>query len=108
MGDVIAYLYFIASQGQPGNALRGRQVFEGVRCGACHTVGGVGQGIGLDLSPSGAVRHPIELATAMWNHGAIMAQWVRERQLPWPTFVGNDMADLQQYLLTSQPASPSR
>ncbi len=104
MADVIAYLYFIASQGEPGDAMRGRQAFERLRCGACHAVGGVGERIGPDLSQSGAVRHPIELATAMWNHGGIMAQWVRERNLAWPTLTGNDVADLQKYLLTFQPA----
>jgi hypothetical protein len=63
----------------------------------------VGEHIGPDLAQSQAVRHPIELATAMWNHGAIMAQWVRERQLPWPTLRGNDVDDLQKYLLSVQP-----
>jgi cytochrome c2 len=103
MADVIAYLYFIGLQGEPGDAMRGRQAFERLRCGACHAVGGVGGHIGPDLAQSQAVRHPIELATAMWNHGAIMAQWVRERQLPWPTLRGNDVDDLQKYLLSVQP-----
>jgi hypothetical protein len=40
MGDVVAYLYFIASQGEPGDATWGRQAFERLRCGACHAVGG--------------------------------------------------------------------
>ncbi|MBI3326387.1 MAG: c-type cytochrome [Nitrospinae bacterium] len=108
MADVIAYLYFIAAQGEAGEHTQGRVVFDRLRCGACHAAGGSGRGIGPDLGQSRAVRHPIELAAAMWNHGAVMAQWVRERHLPWPIFVGNDMADLQRYLATAQPSSPSQ
>ncbi|MBI4639436.1 MAG: c-type cytochrome [Candidatus Tectomicrobia bacterium] len=108
MADVIAYLYFIALQGEPGDAIRGRQSFERLRCEACHPVEGVGKKIGPDLVQSKAIRQPIELATAMWNHGPIMAKWVQERNLPWPAVVGNDVADLQIYLLTLQPSSPSQ
>jgi len=102
MADVIAYLYFMALQGEPGDAMRGRRAFERLRCGACHAVGGVGEHIGPDMAQSQAVRHPIELATAMWNHGAVMAQWVRERDLPWPTLRGNDVDDLQRFFLSVQ------
>ena len=104
MADLIAYLfaerYFEAS----GSPVRGARVFEVKGCASCHTPDG--KGLGPALSSWQGRISPIALATALWNHGPVMLEQMRERQMPWPVFQPGEMVDLMEFL--NQGAAPAR
>jgi mono/diheme cytochrome c family protein len=100
MADVIAYMYSIHYSGEPGDAARGKELFSSKGCMRCHAVRGEGGDIGPDLGTSEWVKSPVITAQVMWNHAPIMAAKMKETNLPWPKFEGNEMADLFEYLKT--------
>ncbi len=96
MADLVAYLfaerYFEAS----GGAAKGARVFEVKGCAACHL--GDTRGAAPDLSGWRGRVSPVDLATAMWNHGPVMLGRMREQQIPWPEFRPGEMVDLMEFL----------
>ncbi len=104
VSDLVAYLYFIGFFDPPGDPARGRAVFGSKGCVRCHAVGGRGGTVGPDLARSQAVLSPVEAARLMWNHAPFMEARMKELGISWPTFEGDDMADLLAYL-ASLPGS---
>lgn len=100
MADLVAFLYTLQYFAEPGNAARGREVFERKGCAACHGVSGRGGAGAPDLTKTLGKASPIEIAAAMWNHGSAMAQEARARGVPWPNLDGRDLADLVEFLRT--------
>lgn len=94
MADLIAYLfaerYFEAS----GNAERGRQRFEEKGCAACHG----GKGVGPNLAGWRGAGSPIPVATALWNHGPLMLEKMKQQRIPWPRFRPGEIVDLMEFL----------
>jgi cytochrome c2 len=103
MADIVAYLYSLQLQDDPGRPEKGRDIVER-RCMSCHTLNGEGAGISPDLEVIGKIGSPLEMITAMWNHAPDMREAQLEQELKWPTLEGEDMADLYAYLLTLSPA----
>jgi putative heme-binding domain-containing protein len=71
--QVIAYvrvLSRIVPSQSTGNARRGQQVYGTKGCGACHTVGGHGGGIGPDLTAIGARSSAAEILTSLLDPDA--------------------------------------
>ncbi len=67
---IVAYLRSLAVSKRAGavsgDAVRGRSIFDGKgACASCHSVGGVGSGVGPDLTRIGAVRGALELERAL-------------------------------------------
>ncbi len=98
MADLVAFLYSLPYFDQPGNQARGREVFEGKGCAACHGASGRGGTGAPDLAKTLGAAPPIAIAAAMWNHGFAMEQVARARGLPWPDLDGRDLADLVEFL----------
>jgi cytochrome c2 len=98
MADVIAFLYYLRFYKTGGDARGGERVFTRKGCSNCHT--GEGPTIGPPLSGSPAVRTPLALATAMWNHAPAMYDRVQLERVEWPRFEGDEMRDLAVYLRT--------
>jgi len=99
MADLIAYLFALQYEGEPGQPQRGQQVFEQKRCVDCHTLS--------DAAPGPAERaSAVGMGHAIWRHGAAMADRMAEAGIPWPTFEGTEMADLIAYLRSAGPVSP--
>ncbi len=98
MAHLFAYLYTARYVDEPGDAYRGKQLFETKGCIRCHAVHGNGGGRGPDLAPFGYLMTPIAWTQAMWNHAPAMEAEFRKRGLPWPTFQGGEMNDLLAYL----------
>lgn len=105
-GDLIAFLFTVEYFDPPGNPDAGEAVFNEKRCVLCHQVGGVGGVVGPDLNRLGQTPSPIQVATAMWNHGPAMAESLRERGIVRPNFTGAELIDLIAYL-KSASAGPS-
>ena len=97
-GDLIAFLFTVEYFDPPGDPSAGEVAFNEKQCIACHQVGGVGGVVGPDLDPLGQPPSPIQVATAMWNHGPAMSERLQERGIPRPTFKGAELINLVAYL----------
>jgi mono/diheme cytochrome c family protein len=85
----------------PGNPEVGRQLFQQKRCATCHGPAGRG-GIGPDLRHSRKEFHRglTQVGALMWNHGPAIWQKMAEMGITFPTFEGQEMADLVAFLYT--------
>jgi mono/diheme cytochrome c family protein len=96
-----------AQQGQDlpvqsiGDPQKGAQLFSSMGCSSCHSYGGSG---GTDAPPLDFMKgklSPSEVADMsgiIWNHVPGMLPHFKEEGVPFPTFSGNQMADLIAYL----------
>jgi cytochrome c2 len=114
-----AYRYYQTAFGEPGDPEGGRRVFVAKGCAGCHDDDAVHGRRGPNLQRYRGRFSGLYLAQAMWNHGPEMAQAMKARGVPWPTFSGREMADLVAYLqrghtgppasdLAFQPGNPRR
>lgn len=94
MADLIAYLFAQRYFEGAGNFERGRQTFATKGCAGCHGTGGVAP----DLAKLKGNLSPIAFATALWNHGSVMLQAMRDRQMTWPRFQPGEVTDLMEFL----------
>ena len=57
----------------PGSSTRGAELFRKKACVECHAFSGVGGNIAPDLAqPTARAHTPMQLASALWNHGPRM------------------------------------
>lgn len=94
------------SQEAPGNAGRGRAVFEEKRCAQCHVPRGQ-QGIGPPLDLVRRTQGALELAGRLWNHAPAMAALLSQQGLEWPRLNPEEMADLMAYLQADSSRDPA-
>lgn len=99
--DISAYLYFLRFFDEPGNATRGRYLFNEKGCSRCHPLSGKGtEGEpGLDQFPQNI--SPIFMSQMIWNHGPVMISRMVKLGIKWPVFEGTEMMDLLEYIKTN-------
>jgi len=102
MGALIAFLTSVNSFAAPGDATRGQATFTQKQCIRCHQVGGVGGVIGPGLDYLGQAG-PIEVASAMWNHGPGMAEAMRAQGIERPSLTAGELANLLAYFHVAAP-----
>jgi mono/diheme cytochrome c family protein len=95
------YLNFID---EPGDANRGRTLFEQHSCARCHQFGGQGGTTGPRLDELKDVVSSLFLAQALWNHGPEMAAKMTDLKIERQRFADDDVADLVAYLRGDKPA----
>ena len=105
-GDLIAFLFTLDYFDPRGNEELGRRLFTEKRCAVCHQVGGAGGVVGPNLDGLKQYGSPIYLATAMWNHGPQMAEVMKAKGIPRPTFKDSDLRDLIAYVNAASPVLP--
>ena len=108
MDDLVAYLLFINFLHEPGSVDKGRTLFSQKGCSQCHELFPGGSSTGPPLGRAMLAAPPIQVAQAMWNHGTQMTAKMRERQVPWSTFEGQEMADLLAFLGGTVEPLPGR
>ncbi len=123
MADLLAFLtayrYYLARVGEPGSPARGRELFDRKDCSSCHGGPADFHKKGPSLVKYQRDASAIYIAQAMWNHGAEMAQVMRDSGVRWPKFTGREMGDMLAYLQTGndsnsaervyyEPGSPRR
>lgn len=106
MADLISYLFVERYFEVTGNQTRGRRVFEVKGCSTCHLP--AGEGVGPDLGIWRGRVTPVALATAMWNHGPVMLETMRQQKMPWPAFQPREMVDLMEFLNQGAQSKRSR
>lgn len=98
MEDLFAFLTMVSSLDEAGNSAAGRLVFQTKRCVECHSIRGAGGKVGPDLASVNSNRNPVGWIAAMWNHAPGMFRAMAEKGVSFPSFQGNEMADLQAYI----------
>jgi len=116
MNDLIAYVSggqggaeFDARSGSVlrGSAEHGWKVFQ-AKCIQCHSVNGEGGKIGPELGPDLDLPHTTaRFAAVLWNHAPAMLARARQASLPLPTLEGEEIKDVQTFLISLQYFEPS-
>lgn len=95
---LIEFLYFIDYLGRPGEADRGRSLFQDKGCNGCHSVGGPVDGNVSDLGDLPQYASPLYVAERIWNHGPAMLESMLSSNIPPPRFEDGDLADISAYI----------
>jgi mono/diheme cytochrome c family protein len=106
-GDLIAFLHSLGFFDPVGDPDNGKEVFATKGCVSCHQIGGVGGVVGPDLGTTGRSVAPIQVATAMWNHGPSMSAMMEERGIARPRFSPAELNDLIAYIEVQKAAISS-
>ena len=96
--DLVAFLFTVSYFDAPGRPYAGRRLFTEKRCVVCHQIAGVGGVLGPDLTGFRQEATPIALAAAMWSHGPQMAEVMKAKKIPRPTFAAGELRDLMAYV----------
>lgn len=100
LADILAYVLALGHEDRGGDASRGARVFAKKKCGECHDREEVAGAVAPAVARLGDAATPVDMATAMWNHGATMLEELTEAGLSWPVFGDSEMVDLLAYLRT--------
>ncbi len=89
--------YLVATQffEERGNLQNGERLFAKKGCSGCHddpSSGAPGR------SEMAGRMTSFEMVAALWKHGPVMRNAMRQRSVPWPRFEGAEMADVSAYL----------
>jgi mono/diheme cytochrome c family protein len=106
--DLLAHFYSLLHFIEPGNAGRGRSVYEQKGCAGCHNDE---PGIGPALSDWRNAENPFEWPERMWNHSGLMADEISRSRLSWPELTAQEVTDLIFYIQSlkaggAQPPAP--
>ena len=96
--DLFAYFYAVRFFEKPGEAERGKHLFESKRCSECHSITESGKGIGPPVEKWESLAAPILLIQHMWNHQTEMRGAMAERNIPWPQLSSAELNDMLVYL----------
>jgi len=105
--DLFAYFYSMRFFERPGDAARGKRVFEARGCSKCH---GLTQEVQPGIEPVSrwqSLNHPFALSEAMWNHMRLMLAATGAKRVPWPELSAQDLSDLLVYLRNLPTTSAS-
>ena len=105
MANLFAYLYVTCYDDESGNVTHGEVLFSEKGCIRCHSMAGKGGHVGPDLTEIGPVATPIFWAQTMWNHAPAMEAHMRDLNIPWPQFQGEEMSDLLTYVRQARGGS---
>jgi mono/diheme cytochrome c family protein len=101
MRQILSYVWASQFFEPPGDGSNGRRLFVSYNCAACHENGLVPS---PKLPAYGQRYSVVSMIPVLWKHGPVMLQRIEQKNLPWPHFQKNDIADLAAYL--SGPAQP--
>lgn len=107
MANLFAYLYVTCYEDESGDAGRGKLLFTRKGCIRCHSIGDTGGKVGPNLRDIGPVDTPIFWSQAMWNHAPAMETHIRQLDMAWPRFEGEQMNDLLAFV-RGQRGGPQR
>jgi mono/diheme cytochrome c family protein len=99
MANLFAYLYVTCYDDESGDRAHGELLFTQKGCIRCHSIGeNPGGSVGPNLSEIGPVVTPIFWSQTMWNHAPAMEAHMRELNMAWPRFEGEQMNDLLAFV----------
>jgi mono/diheme cytochrome c family protein len=92
--DLYAYFGGGAGADKPGDARRGRQVFEAKLCASCHD----DSYLAPDLSRLAGTVSAFSMVSSLWEHGAGMLARMVSRNQDWQTLTPQELGDIIAYL----------
>jgi mono/diheme cytochrome c family protein len=98
MANLFAYLYVTCYDDESGDAARGKLLFTRKGCIRCHSIGDTGGSAGPNLRDISPVVTPIFWSQTMWNHAPAMETRMRQLDMAWPQFEGEEMNDLLAFV----------
>ncbi len=106
MAHLFSYLYVERYVDEPGDALRGRDVFARKGCAACHQLHTVGNATVPEFPPgdftgaqnAGIASDSLGWTQQMWNHAISMQARAADQGISWGRFDGHEMNDLVAFL----------
>ncbi len=98
LADILSFVLALGNVDRDGDELRGRRVFSQKGCAQCHESTDIGADTGSSIERLGEDATPVNMATAMWNHGETMLARMTEAGVSWPVFNDDEMVDLLAYL----------
>ena len=98
MGKLTAYLFHVKLVGPPGDANRGRDLFEQRLCVRCHQFKGRGGTVGPRLDELKNFSSAFFLARTLWNHGPEMADKMKELGITQLRLGTDDVSDIVAFL----------
>jgi mono/diheme cytochrome c family protein len=106
--DLFAFFYSTRFFEEPGDAGRGKHLFTGKSCSACHGLTEAKVPEAKPVSQWTELTDPIAMIEAMWNHASTMREEMARRKIAFPELSGQDVADLLVYLRNLPSNSPKR
>lgn len=100
MADIVAYLYSGRYFRQAGDPRRGVIAAVNKGCLDCHALYGERGKAASDLTTAPGLDTAAGVLAGLWKHSLIDDPRLERDRRPWPTFTGEDMADLVAYLRT--------
>jgi len=107
MGKLSTYLLFLNFLDQPGDAARGREVFESRSCARCHQFAGHGGTMGPRLDEIGQYASSLFMTQALWNHGPEMSAKMAELGIERPRLAGDDITNIIAFIRGPDLPPPS-
>jgi mono/diheme cytochrome c family protein len=98
--DILAYLYSVQYFKQSGNPRRGVILAVNKGCLDCHALYSERGKVASDLTTVPGIDTPAGVLAGLWKHSLIDDPRPERDRRPWPTFRGDEMADLVAYLRT--------
>lgn len=98
LADILAYLYALKLEDEPGSPEDGQKVIGEKGCLNCHSLQGHGSTISVDLATVEGLDSPLAMIADMWNHASIMHETQLEENMKWPKLKARETADLYAYL----------
>jgi mono/diheme cytochrome c family protein len=95
--DLFAFFYSLRFFEEPGDAARGKALFDSKKCSTCHGVDQSRQGGAKPVSEWTSLGDPLELVETMWNHSSAMRAEMERNHIRIPQLTGQDLADLLVY-----------
>ena len=105
MRQILTYVWASQFFEPPGDGSNGRRLFVADNCAACHENALVPS---PKLPEYGKRYSVVSMIPVLWKHGPVMLQRIEQKNLPWPHFQKNDIADLAAYLSGPAPAAGKR
>ncbi len=96
--DLFAYFMSARFFEKPGDAGRGKAVFNAKHCSECHGISTVKEPGAPPVAHWESLADPVVLAQQMWDHGAKMHQAMTQKQFAWSQITAQELTDLLVYL----------
>ncbi len=96
--DLFAYFYSARFFDKPGDAARGKKVFETKHCAVCHGLTEPKLPQAKPVRSWQSTGHPMALVNAMWNHVSLMDTEFKKQHVTWSALTSQDVSDLLVYV----------
>ena len=96
--DLFAFFYSVRFFEKPGEAERGKELFQTKGCGGCHALTSDKPSVGTPVDKWVALTDPVVMVYRMWNHAADMQKAAASRYIPLPALTSLQLNDMLVYL----------